>query len=101
MRRFALRVDQLPAWAFVAGAALVFGVVRAERLFSLLHQSSGGMELGRILTLAALLIVAIFAIRRRQVSAWKSTVQVLAALVAGNALGIVLIWPFIPEGYDL
>jgi len=101
MRRFALRIDQLPAWAFVASAVLVFGAVRAGRLFALLHQSRGGMELGAILTLATFVCIVIFGVRRRHVAAWRSTVQVLAATVAGNALGIVLIWPFIPDAYQI
>ena len=50
MRRLALRVDQLPAWAFVAAAIVLFSTARAGRLFALLHQSRGGMELGAILT---------------------------------------------------
>lgn len=101
MRRFASQVDQLPAWAFVAGAVFVFGAVRAGRLFALLHHSRGGMELGAILTLAVFLSIVIFAIRRRHVAAWRSTMHVLGATVAGNALGIVLIWPFIPDGYQV
>jgi hypothetical protein len=101
MRRFALRVDQLPAWAFVASAVLVFGAVRAGRLFALLHQSRGGMELGAILTVATFLCIVIFGVRRRHVAAWRSTIQVLGATVAGNALGIVLIAPFIPDAYQI
>lgn len=101
MRRFALRVDQLPAWAFVGGAVLAFGAARASRLFALLHHSEGGMELGGIVTLAVFLVIVIFAVRRRQVSAWRSTVHVMGAMVAGNAFGIVLIWPFVPDGYAL
>ena len=101
MRRIALRIDQLPAWAFVASAVLVFGAVRAGRLFALLHQSRGGMELGAILTFAAFLCIVIFGVRRRHVAAWRSTVQVLGATVAGNALGIVLIWPLIPDAYQI
>lgn len=101
MRRFALRIDQLPAWAFVGAAVLVFGAARATRLFALLHHSRGGMELGSFITLGVFLAVVVFAVRRRQVSAWRSTVHVMAALVAGNGFGIVLIWPFIPDGYAL
>lgn len=101
MRRFALKVDQLPAWAFVATAIAVFGAVRAGRLFALLHQSRGGMELAGILTLAVFLGIVIFGVRRRQVAAWRSTVHVLGATVAGNALGILLIWPLIPDGYQV
>lgn len=101
MRRFAVRVDQLPAWAFVAGAILAFGAARASRLFALLHQSRGGMELAGIMTLGVFLGVLIFAVRRRQCSAWQSTVHVMGSLVAGNALGIVLVWPFIPRSYAL
>ena len=101
MRRFALRIDQLPAWAFVAGAVLVFGMVRAGRLFALLHRSRGGMELGSILTLATFLGIVIFGVRRRHVVAWRSTLHVLGATVAGNALGLVLVWPFIPDVYQI
>src|SRR5262245_33873049 len=101
MRRFAFRVDQLPAWAFVLGAALAFSIARTERLFALLYQSRGGMELGAILTLAVFLAVMIFAVRRRQVSAWQSSTHVLASLVAGNAMAIVAIWPFLPRGYPI
>jgi hypothetical protein len=79
----------------------VFGAVRAGRLFALLHSSRGGMELGAILTLAVFLSIVIFGVRRRHVAAWRSTLQVMAATVAGNALGIVLIWPFVPKGYDI
>jgi hypothetical protein len=99
MRRFALRVDQLPAWAFVGAAILVFAIARAGRLVALLHQSRGGLELGAIATFTVFIIVVIFAVRRRHVSAWRSTVHVLGALVAGNALALVMIWPLIPAGY--
>jgi hypothetical protein len=101
MRRLALRIDQLPAWAFVGVAILAFAVVRAERLFSLVHGNRGGMELGGILTIAAFLLLVIFAVRRRHVGVLHSAGQVLASVVAGNAFALVLIWPFIPEGYDL
>jgi hypothetical protein len=101
MRRFALRIDQAPAWAFVAAAVIAFGMVRAGRLFALLHQSRGGMELGGILTLAAFLTVLIFAVRRRQCSAWQSTAHVMGSMVAGNTVALLLVWPFIPDGYDL
>lgn len=101
VRGWAGRVDQMPGWAFVAGAALAFGAVRASRLFALLHQSRGGMELAGIITLVVFLGVLIFAVRRRQVSAWESTVHVMGAMVGGNALGIVLVWPFVPDSYSL
>src|SRR5439155_14173486 len=101
MRRFVGHIDQLPAWAFIAGAVLVFGSVRAGRLFALLHQSRGGMELGAILTLAVFMGLVIFAVRRRQIAAWRSTVHVLGATVVGNAFGIVLVWPFVPHSYQI
>jgi hypothetical protein len=101
VRRFAFRVDQLPVWAFVLGAISAFAVVRAGRLFALVHQSHGGMELGGIATLAVFLAVVIFAVRRRQVSAWHSTVQVLGSLVIGNACALLMVWPFVPEGYGV
>jgi hypothetical protein len=80
---------------------LVFGAVRAGRLFALLHSSRGGMELAAILTLGVFLSIVIFGVRRRHVAAWRSTMQVVGATVAGNAFGIVLIWPFVPDGYEI
>ena len=94
-------MDQLPAWGFVAYGVLVFGIVRAGRLFALLHQSRGGMELGGILTLGAFLSLVVFGVRRRHEPAWRSTVHVIGSIVAGNALGIVLVWPFIPASYQV
>jgi len=82
-------------------AALAFTAARSSRLFALLHQSRGGMELGALLTLAVFLAVVIFAVRRRQCSAWRSTLQVMGALILGNALAIVTIWPFVPQGFGL
>ncbi len=101
MLRPANRIDQLPAWAFVILGIAVFGAARAGRLFSLLHRNAGGMELFGIVTMVVFLFIVIFAVRRRQVRAWRSAVHVLGTLVAGNAFGIVLIWPFIPGGYGL
>ena len=83
------------------GAIAVFGAARASRLFALLHQSRGGMELAGIVTLVIFLTVLIFAVRRRQCSAWQSTAHLMGALVGGNALGIVLVWPFVPQSYSL
>lgn len=80
---------------------LVFGAARASRLFALLHRSAGGMELFGIITLAIFLGLVIFAVRRRQVTAWRSTLHVLGVLVAGNAFGLVLVWPVLPDGYGL
>jgi hypothetical protein len=94
-------VDQLPVWAFVVGAIAAFAMARAGRLLALLHQSHGGMELGGIATLAVFLAVVIFAVRRRQVSVWHSTVQVLGSLVVGNACALVIVWPFVPDGYGV
>lgn len=77
----------------------MFGMARASRLLAILHGSRGGMELGGILTVTVFVAMVIFAVRRRQVTAWRSTVHVMSAAVVGNALGIMLIWPFIPDGY--
>lgn len=96
-----MRVDQLPTWAFVACAILAFGTARAGRLVALLHQSRGGLELGGIATFAVFLVVVIFAVRRRHVSAWRSTMHVMGALVAGNAVALLIVWPLIPSGYAL
>ena len=101
MNRSAHRIDQLPAWAFVVLGIALFGAARAGRLFSLLHRNRGGMELFGIVTMGVFLLIVIFAIRRRQVRAWRSAVHVLGTLAAGNAFGLVLIWPFIPSGYGL
>jgi hypothetical protein len=80
---------------------LAFGAARASKLFALLHQNRGGMELGSIVSLFVFLVVLIFAVRRRHVSAWRSTVHVMGSLVVGNGLAIVMIWPFVPQSYDV
>lgn len=91
----------MPAWAFIVTAVLAFGGARAGRLFALMHQNRGGMELGGIVTIGIFVLLVISAVRRRHVQAWRSTVHVMGSLVAGNAFGVVLVWPFIPEGYDI
>lgn len=91
----------MPAWAFIATAVVAFGMARAGRLFALVRQNRGGMELAGIITLAVFLLLVIFAVRRRHVRAWRSTVHVLGSMVAGNALGMALVWPFIPASYAL
>ncbi|HYC52001.1 MAG TPA: hypothetical protein VEB19_12885 [Gemmatimonadaceae bacterium] len=101
MRRVALRIDQAPAWAFVAAAIVAFGLARAGRLYGLLHQSRGGVELGGILTLTVFLAVLIFAVRRRQCTAWQSTSHVMGSMVVGNSVALVLVWPFIPDGVEV
>lgn len=101
MRRFASRIDQLPAWAFLATAVFAFTLARATRLFSLVHSSRGGMELGSILTLATFLTLVIFAVRRRHINALRSAGHLLGAVVAGNAFALVVIWPFVPGSYSM
>ena len=95
------RIDQMPAWAFMMLGVAAFGAARAGRRFSLLHRNAGAMELFSLITMGIFLVVVIFAVRRRQVRAWRSAVHVLGTLVVGNAFGVVLIWPFIPDGYEL
>src|SRR4051812_41127056 len=99
MRRFAARVDQLPAWAFLAAAVLAFTLARATRLFSLLRSNRGGMELGSILTLATFLTLVIFVVRRRHINALRSAGQLLGSVVAGNVAALAVIWPFVPGSY--
>src|SRR5213595_3416561 len=101
MRRFATRIDQLPAWAFLAAAVLAFAFARMTRLFSLVHASRGGMELGSILTLATFLTLVIFVVRRRHINALRSAGQLLASVVAGNVIALALIWPFVPGRYSM
>ena len=101
MRRIALRIDRLPAWAFVAASVAAFGAARAGRLFALTHRNRGGMELGNLLILGAFLVILIFVVRRRQVSAAGSTIQLLSAMVIGNALAIAAVWPLMPSGLPI
>ena len=97
----AQRIDQLRPWAFVALGVVAFGSARAGRLFSLVHRNAGGMELFGIATMAVFLVLVIFAVRRRQVNAWRTSLQVMGTMVVGNALSIVMVWPFLPGGYDV
>jgi len=101
MRRFASRIDQLPAWAFLAAAVLAFTVARVTRLFSLVRANRGGMELGSILTLATFITLLIFVVRRRHINALRSAGQLLASVVAGNVFALAIIWPFVPGSYSM
>lgn len=96
MRRFIALVDQLPGWGFVVGAALAIGSLRGGWIMARLHGNSGASELGAILFGASVVVLVIFAVRRRQTSAWRAAGQVLVALAVANLLGVILAWPFLP-----
>ncbi len=97
MRRLVVIVDQLPAWAFVATAILVLGAVRLAGSVAYLGRNSGGVELSRLLTLAAFLLLLIFAVRRRQTSVMHGALQVLVAVAGSSLLGIAAVWPLLPR----
>jgi hypothetical protein len=96
MRRLVSSIDQLPGWAFLVGAVLLLGGVRGGWLTARLRGNPGGTELAAIAFGAGVLALVIFAVRRRQTSAWRAALHVLVAVVAANLVGIALVWPMLP-----
>jgi hypothetical protein len=56
------------------------------------------VELAGILFMTGFVILVIFAVRRRQTDVWVTAMQVLAAILGANLLGVILVWPFLPSG---
>jgi hypothetical protein len=91
-------IDQIPGSLFVAGAILLLGVFQGVRLFAQLYRNAGAMELAGILFMTGFIVLVIFAVRRRQTDVWVTAVQIAAAIVGSNLLGVLLVWPFLPSG---
>jgi hypothetical protein len=100
-RRVVSMIDQMPGVAFVAGAALVLGMLRAGGLLARLRENRGAAELAAILFGSGFVILVIFAVRRRQTNVWTTAAQVLAAIVASNLFALTLVWPFLPSGLPM
>lgn len=96
MKRLIFWADQLPGWAFLLAAAAILGLLRGAWALSRLHANAGGTELFAILFGAGVIVLVIFAVRRRQSRAWAAALHVLAALAMANVLGVVVLWPFLP-----
>ena len=97
-RRVISTIDQVPGVLFVVGAIVVLGFLQGARLFAQLLRNSGAMELAGLLFMAGFVVLVIFAVRRRQTDVWVTTLQVLAAIVGSNLMGVVLVWPFLQSG---
>jgi hypothetical protein len=97
-RRVVSAVDQVPGSLFVAGAALLLGLLRAAGLLARVRRNQGAAELAAILFTAGFVVLVIFAVRRRQTNVWVTAAQVLAAIVASNVLALTFVWPFLPKG---
>jgi hypothetical protein len=100
-RRVVSTIDQVPGSLFVAGATLLLGVFQGVRLFAQLHRNPGAMELAGILFMTGFVVLVIFAVRRRQTDVWITAVQIGAAIVGSNLLGVLLVWPFLPSGLPI
>lgn len=97
MRRFATYIDQLPGSLFVLSTIVVLGAVRAFGTLARAASNPGGTELAAVLLGALGVVVLIFAVRRRQSSVLVTSFQLLIALAGANALGLALLWPFLPS----
>ena len=98
MRRIAAYIDQLPGFLFVLGIIVVLGAVRAFGTLARAAHNPGGVELAAVLLGALGVVVLVFVVRRRQSSVLVASAQMLAAMAGANALGLVLLWPFLPKG---
>ena len=96
MRRIAAYIDQLPGFFFVLSAIVVLGAVRAFGTLARAARNPGGVELAAVLLGALGVLVLVFAVRRRQSSVLVTSFQLLVALAGANALGLALLWPFLP-----
>jgi hypothetical protein len=96
-RRVVSVIDQMPGAVFVAGAALVLGILRAGGLLARLRENRGAAELAAILFSSGFVILVIFAVRRRQTNVWTTAAQVLTAIIASNLLALTVVWPFLPS----
>jgi hypothetical protein len=97
-RRIVSIIDQIPGLLFVAGAAAVLGLVQGGRLLAQLKRNPGAVELAGILFVMGFVVLVIFAVRRRQSDVWVTATQVLAAIVGSNLVGVMFVWPFLPNG---
>lgn len=97
-RRVVSIIDQIPGPLFVAGAAVVLGLLQGARLLAQLRRNPGAMELAGILFVTGFVVLVIFAVRRRQTDVWVTATQVLAAVVGSNLVGVMCVWPFLPSG---
>ena len=97
-RRVVSTIDQVPGSLFVAGAIILLGVFQGVRLFAQLARNPGAMELAGILFTTGFVVLVIFAVRRRQTDVWVMALQIGAAIVGSNLLGVLLVWPFLPSG---
>lgn len=98
MRRIATYIDQLPGSLFVLSTIVLLGAVRAFGTLARVAENPGGVELAAVLMGALGIVVLVFAVRRRQSSVLVTAAQLLAALAGANALGLALLWPFLPPG---
>lgn len=98
MRRIATYIDQLPGSLFVLSTIVLLGAVRAFGTLARVAENPGGVELAAVLMGALGIVVLVFAVRRRQSSVLVTSAQLLAALAGANALGLALLWPFLPPG---
>jgi hypothetical protein len=97
-RRIISIIDQVPGPLFVAGAVIVLGLFQGARLIAQLRRNPGGVELAGILFTVGFVVLVIFAVRRRQTDVWVTAMQVAAAILGANLLGLTIVWPFLPAG---
>ncbi len=92
MKRIMRVIDQLPAWAFVVGAAVVLGAFEALGAFARIRLNPGLLDLAHTALFVGTVVLALSAIRRRQTPALAAAAQVLAALAGANLVALALFW---------
>ncbi len=76
---------------------VVLGGTRAAGLAATLARNFGGVELTRLASFVAFMLLLIFAVRRRQDGAINGAVQILVAIAGSSLLAIALVWPLLPR----
>lgn len=85
-------LDQLPAWPFVVGAAVVLGALEALGAFARIRLNPGLLDFAHTALFVGTVVLALSAIRRRQTPALAAAAQVLAALAGANLVALALFW---------
>jgi hypothetical protein len=97
VRSFLTKVEQLSALAFLLGAAVMIGAVRAAWGIAGVRGNAGAAELLAILRWIVMLAFLAAVVHRRRVDSWTSAIHLVLGVLAGELVAVVLMLPFLPN----